>query len=178
MLINIINKAFDGVQVVQTSITLLLSFHHLAVRPAIQQCVSSKAGEVKSLFKKQCQSLRQEFDDFHRNPPLRMNEPCYAGAALWANGLNCFIDDSWALLKDINIMEEKDLSELSGLVNDFQFAIFSYQSQKYSTWLETFARLDTSSFQELLNQVNIFLLHSLFAFCVNHLFIVFLFSLF
>lgn len=153
MLINIINKAFDGVQVVQSAVTLLSSFRQLAIRPAIRQCVSAKTAQVRMLFKRQCQSIRQEFDDLHRNPPLRMNEPNFAGAALWAQAMSFCIEDSWSLIKDNTMIDKKDFVELSTLVDNLRNALFSYQSQKYSTWLETFAELDTSAFQELLNQV-------------------------
>ncbi len=154
MLINIIDKALGGVQVVQIFVRLLSTFRLLAIRPAIQQCLSKKATEVRVLFKKQCQSIRKDFDDNHRNPPLRLNEPKFAGSALWAESLSCRIEEDWSLIKDDNTMGKIEFKELLTLVNDLKYALFSYQSQKYSAWLETLNGMDTESFQELLNQVS------------------------
>jgi dynein heavy chain len=153
MVINIINKAFEQIKVIGTAVHLLLSFRQLAFRPAIQLCVSKKSADVRMLFKKQCQSIRQEFDDFHRKPPLRMNEPRFAGAALWAKSLSATIDDGWTIVKDSTTIGKSDIDELEVFVDNLKSALYSYQSQKYNDWLDTFSDMDTASFQQRLNQV-------------------------
>ena len=152
IIINIINKAFEQVKVIETAIHLLLSFREMAHRSAIQLCVSKKSFDVRNLFKKQCQSIRQEFDDFHRKPPLRMNEPRYAGAALWARALFLTVDDGWNLVKESTT--KSDVDDLEGFVENLKSALYSYQSQKYNDWLGTFSDMDSASFQERLNEVS------------------------
>ena len=149
-----INKAFEQVKVVKTAVHMLLSFREIASRPAIQLCVSKKSHDVRMLFKKKCQSIRQEFDDFHRKPPLRMNEPQYAGAALWAKALYNTIDDEWSLVKSNTITPDADKDELEVFVEDLKSALYLYQSQKYNDWISTFSHMDSNSFQERLNKVS------------------------
>ena len=154
IIINIINKAFEQVKVIETAVHFLLSFRRLAFRPAIQLCVAKKSVDVRMLFKKQCQFIRQEFDDLHRKPPLRMNEPQFAGAALWARALCTTVDDGWKLVKDSTIVAKTEVDELEIFVQNLKSALYLYQSQRYNDWLSTFSDMDSTSFQELLNQVS------------------------
>jgi len=98
MLVNTINGALAPIQVVDAVAHLLQIFHKLAHRPAIKNCVEKKSMELRSLFLKQCHKIRHEFDDYHRKPPLRMNEPNFAGSALWAKALCAFVEKGWLSL--------------------------------------------------------------------------------
>ncbi len=133
---------------------MLLSFREIASRPAIQLSVSKKSFDVRMLFKRQCQAIRQEFDDFHRKPPLRMNEPRFSGAALWAKALSNTIEDGWKLVHGSTEARGSDVDELEVFVKDLKVALHSYQSQKYSDWLSTIEDIDLNSFQERLNRVS------------------------
>ena len=154
MIINIINKAFDEVKVIETAVELLHNFHGFAFRPAIKVCVSKKSTDVKMLFKQQCQLIRKEFDDFHRKPPLRNNEPRFAGAALWAKALSCNVDDGWILVQNLTLVGNSDLDDIEMFVHNLKIDLYSYQSQKYRNWLETLSNMDSTSFNESLNKVS------------------------
>jgi hypothetical protein len=152
-IINVINKTFSQVVVIDDAIQMLITFQKLAHRGQIKICVTKKANDVRTLFKNQCHSIRKEFDDFHRSPPLRVDEPQFAGAALWAQSLSKTIDHGWALVCRHAIESEKDIDDLEIFVNDLKSAIHSYQCQKYDDWICTFVDLDATDFQERLNQV-------------------------
>lgn len=42
---------------------------------------------------------RHEFDENRRRPPLRPNEPPFAGSAVWAHSLARSVEDAWSHLK-------------------------------------------------------------------------------
>jgi hypothetical protein len=54
---------------------------------SLRSYVIRKTAEVFALFTRQIEQTRHEFDENRRNPPIRENEPEFAGAALWARSL-------------------------------------------------------------------------------------------
>lgn len=60
------------------------------------------------------EGLRHEFDENRRRPPLRPNEPPFAGSAVWAHSLARGVEEAWSHLKNCKHM---------AMVSEF---IFSY----------------------------------------------------
>ncbi len=155
MLVNAINRALDQIEVIDVVGHTLQIIHNLAHRPTIKNCAEKKAVEMRALFLKQCQKVRHEFDDFHRNPPLKVDEPYFAGAALWAKSLFLFVENGWTSV--CNAMGPTTVHDdsLELTVADLKSALFSYQQQKYRDWLDTLLDLDPAELQEQLDQVRI-----------------------
>jgi dynein heavy chain len=78
------------------------TFNRLAKREAIKRCVDKKASDIQHLFIKQTLGARGEFDFNRGNPPLRSQEPQYAGSALWAHSLAALVTDSHESLLRLN----------------------------------------------------------------------------
>jgi dynein heavy chain, axonemal len=98
MMGNVINDAFSGVTAIGTAVDLLEAFSSLAKRPAVQRAVDKKAMEVYGLFSRQLAEVKGYFEAHLAKPPLRPDEPPYAGAALWARGLLSRVDKDWRYL--------------------------------------------------------------------------------
>lgn len=156
MVINVINTAFDPVKVIDNAVHLLQLFRNVAHRPRIKLCLEKKLVHVRNLFMEKCQAIRQEFDDFHRAPPLRMNEPRYAGSALWAKAL-CTTVEKW--LDSVKSVTTRtavaDGNDLDNTCNTLISALVAYQRQKYDDWLSILSIMDTTTIQDRLDQVSI-----------------------
>lgn len=50
------------------------------------------------------EGLRHEFDENRRRPPLRPNEPPFAGSAVWAHSLARGVEEAWLHLKNLRHM--------------------------------------------------------------------------
>ena len=59
--------------------------------------------ECDALFR-YVEGLRHEFDENRRRPPLRPNEPPYAGSAVWAHSLARGVEEAWSHLKNLRHM--------------------------------------------------------------------------
>ncbi len=155
MLINAINRALDQIEVVRVAGHILQIVHKLAHHQTVKYCAKKKSIELRTLFQQQCQKVRREFDSFHRKPPLRINEPNFAGGALWAKALSDVIEEGWVVVLQATEPDTKYNDGLELVVDDLKSALHAYQQQMYKKWLETMSKPDPSLFQELLDQVNV-----------------------
>ena len=156
MLVNTINRALEQIEVIDAAGHILQIVHKLAHRPTIKNCAEKKSIELRALFLQQCQKVRHEFDDFHRKPPLRVNEPSFAGAALWANALCTFIEKGWmSVCKATGPSADYD-DNLEATCVDLKSALYSYPEHNYKDWLDTLSDLDPSQLQERLDQVRLY----------------------
>lgn len=156
MLVNTIYTVFEEIQVVETAAYLLQCVNKIAHQPAIKSCAEKKAVELRVLFVKECQKTRHEFDNFHQHPPLRINEPPYAGTALWIAALIANLKRMWIAVCDAtNELQFADNVEV--VYGELSEALYAFQNQKYQDWLDTLAKLDSSQLQQKLDIVsNIF----------------------
>ena len=153
MLTSTINGALEKIQVIDTAAYLLCTFHKIAHRPAIKHCVDKRSMKLRALFLQQCQKTRHEFDDFHRNPPSRLNEPSFAGSALWAKALCTLVENGWLSVCNATSQNSEYDDNLESTYLELITALSAYQQQKYSDWLQSLSELDTSLLQERLDQV-------------------------
>jgi hypothetical protein len=110
---------------------------------------------VRNLFLEQCQAIRQEFYDLHRTPPLRINEPRYAGSALWAKALCTTVEEGWDLVNKAKTNSKiPDGGDLDYTCGSLISALQAYQRQKYDTWLDMIAAIDSVAIQKRLDQVS------------------------
>ena len=153
MYANVVNTAFDGISQVSAGVVLLEIFYSLAKRETIKRCVEKKTEQIYALFISQCQGIRHEFDEQRKSPPLRPNEPQFAGTALWARSLSTMIQEAWALLQEAKYLvptreaEDAELhfNKLMGTLNDFK-------TQHYQHWVDTLATIDSTELQRRLEQ--------------------------
>jgi len=157
MLVNAINGALEQVQVVDAAAHLLQIFHKIAHRPAISNCMEKRTMELGGLFLRQCQKIRQEFDNNHRSPPLRKNEPVGAGSALWASALCTSVEQSWNSLCNSSARNLELDDHVESVFSELVRSLTMYQTQKYTDWIESLAGLDASQLQDKLDQVSFIL---------------------
>jgi len=134
--INTINAAFKPIKEIKIAAKIFQSFRKIVHRRVVNICLDKKASDICELFKKECEQVRNEFDDHHRNPPLRKDEPPFAGPALWAQALCKDIEDKW------HVLEVVAQGDSSGLLSDAKEkkeglleALQGYQRQKYESWM-------------------------------------------
>lgn len=99
MYTNMISASFEGVNCVAEAVGVLQIFQSLAKRDAIKRCVEKKNSDLYLLFIHDVEEVRREFDENRREPPLRNDEPRWAGSALWATALAQNVEHSWSLLQ-------------------------------------------------------------------------------
>lgn len=59
------------------------------------------------------EGLRHEFDENRRRPPLRPNEPPFAGSAVWAHSLARGVEEAWSHLKNLRHMAKASARTLA-----------------------------------------------------------------
>jgi len=118
--------------------------------------VEKKAAEIYGLFVKQCQGIRQEFDTMRKSPPLRPNEPQYAGTALWARSLSTVVQSAWLQLTSSRCLEElgrtREAEEASAHFNKLMGTLGDFKTQLYQQWVDTLATLDSAELHRRLEQ--------------------------
>ncbi len=154
MMTNAINRALEQIKVVDAAAEMLEVFRKVAHRPAIRHCIQNRSAELHTLFQKKCQRVRREFDDYHRKPPLRMNESGFAGSALWAKSRSKFVEMGWNAVQKAASKIGKYDENLDTSCSEITSALYIYQSQKYSDWLESIEALGPDNLQERLNVVS------------------------
>eukprot|EP00752_Nemacystus_decipiens_P009956 g8879.t1 len=109
MYTNVINTAFEGITRITDAVALLEIFYTLARRDAIKQTCLKKTAYTYMLFVRYVEGLRHEFDENRRRPPLRPNEPPFAGSAVWAHSLARGVEEAWSHLKNLRHMAKASL---------------------------------------------------------------------
>lgn len=117
MFTNVINAAFEHNSTVSEGVALVETFYRLAKRDTIKRCVERKASDTNSMFLRQVQAIRGEFELARLNPPLRLHEPQYAGSALWAHSLAVLAKNSYDCIQRLGAIlsprEMEDSTEVS-----------------------------------------------------------------
>ena len=73
--------------------------NHLPSEMQISAAWKKKNSDLYLLFIHDVEEVRREFDENRREPPLRNDEPRWAGSALWATALAQNVEHSWSLLQ-------------------------------------------------------------------------------
>ena len=157
MIIGVINSSFKNIQVIPAAAHLLQIFRRLALRQSIWNCWNKQALDLIALFSKNCNAIRQEFETYHRKPPLHPNEPNYAGAALWSRALRLTIEKNWKIINEATLssnIPDNTWDDAKELYEQLRVALYAYQKQKYSDWLFTLEEVDSSFFHERLSMVS------------------------
>jgi dynein heavy chain len=122
---------------VSEGVGLTETFLILAKRDAIKRCIERKAFEVLHMFLKEVQITRGEFEQSRQNPPLRQQEPQYAGSALWAHGLAELVKNSYekiVLLKQM--LNPRDFEEGKENYTTLMAVIKDFKHARYNQWIE------------------------------------------
>ena len=135
MFTNVINAAFESTSTVAEGVILTETFFRLARREAVKRCVDKKATEIQHLFINQVVKTRSEFDLSRLNPPLRMQEPQYAGSALWAHGLAALVTESYESLARLReILTTRDSEEAHEAYTALISVIQDFKQARYNQW--------------------------------------------
>jgi len=137
MFTNVINAAFENNSTVADGVLLTEIFHKLAKRETILRCVERKATEINHMFLKQVGSIRSEFELARLNPPLRLQEPQFAGSALWAHSLVVLIKDNFGALERIQtILSNREFEESKEIMLSLTQVIQDFKQTRYNLWLD------------------------------------------
>jgi dynein heavy chain len=137
MFTNVINNAFEGTTTVVDQVHLTETFFWLAKRDAVKRCVERKATETITKLMNQITQSRTEFESRRGHPPLRLNEPQYAGSALWANSLLVAIKEGYeALQRIVHLSTPRDIEELVDSYNIYLTGINDFKLSRYNTWMD------------------------------------------
>ena len=137
MFTNIINSSFENNSTISEGVVLIDTFHQLSKRETVKRCVERKASELRLNFLKEIQSLRAEFEQRRSHPPVRPQEPKFAGSALWAHSLSAIIEKDYEMLKKLNsLMTPRDAEEAKDAFLAFAAAIKEFKQSRYQQWID------------------------------------------
>lgn len=137
MFTNVINAAFEHNATVSEGVVLVETFYRLAKRDTIMRCVERKATETNSMFLRQVQTIRSEFELSRLSPPLRPHEPQFAGSALWAHSLAVLVKKSFESLERLrNVLSERESEESREAYSALSSVIQDFKNARYNVWLE------------------------------------------
>jgi dynein heavy chain len=72
-----------------------------------------------------------------QNPPLRLQEPQYAGSALWAHSLASLIKESFECLTRIrHVLLPRDFEEAKDAFIGFSVVVKDFKLARYNMWIE------------------------------------------
>lgn len=144
MMQNVINSAFESVTTVVAGVDLLEAFSELAKREAIKRCVTKKTAEVFQLFGRELDQIRLEFDQFRVSPPLRADEPRFAGAALWARGLQERAENDWSHLQTAShyLNKTREAEEVKATYDTLVQVLEDFSMKMYQDWMTQMHGLD------------------------------------
>jgi dynein heavy chain len=133
----LINAAFDNISSIADGVSLAETFLRLAKRDMIQRCVEKKISELHQTFLKQVQSIRSEFEHQRMSPPLRSQDPKYAGSALWAHGLATTVSQDYQLLSRLtNGVNERDVEDAKEACATLVSVTNEFKKNRYEHWIE------------------------------------------
>jgi dynein heavy chain len=138
MFTNVINAAFENSATVVEGVALVETFSKLAKRDAVKRCVEKKVVDTKNLLLSLVHSFRNQFDQNRTNPPLRIQEPQFAGSALWAHSLSAIVTESYnSIIRLKNILTARDMEELNEEYSSFIVVARDFKLLRYKQWSET-----------------------------------------
>jgi len=95
------------------------------------------------MFTKQIEQTRHEFDEDRRNPPLRENEPEFAGAALWARSLAKMVQQNWELLRSSQfLLHTREADDAETAFHALMTVLNDYKLNRYQAWVERINAMD------------------------------------
>ena len=138
MMSNVINVAFEGVTHIPSAVELLEAFASLACRPNVHKAVERKAQEVYAMFLTQMLDTKAYYEAHADNPPLKPNEPHFAGAALWARGLQARVERDWQALAKCHFLAGGKLAESAGRTFDEHMTAYDENIRRqYALWMSS-----------------------------------------
>lgn len=134
---NVITAAVEINATVSEGVSLIETFQSLATRDTIKRCVEKKATDLKTMFMKQIQSCRAEFEASKNDPPLRPLEPPFAGSALWANSFAMMIEKSFNCLQRLrSVITEVDYENSFQAYTQFIKDIKKFKANRFQQWAD------------------------------------------
>ncbi|KAA0178390.1 hypothetical protein FNF27_00239 [Cafeteria roenbergensis] len=133
---NVIDNAFEGVESVEMAVSLIEAFAMLARRPNIVKAVAKHTQGVFSLFESKLIETKAYFERMAESPPLRPEEPPFAGAALWTRGLMDPLERDWHRLeKAMAYLPECDeMLDAQKLFREHQASYAAHISRLFTRW--------------------------------------------
>jgi len=117
MFTNVINAAFEHNSTVCEGVALVETFFRLAKRDTIKRCVERKSSDTNSMFLRQVQAIRGEFETARLNPPLRLHEPQFAGSALWAHSLAVLAKSSFDCIQRLKfVLSQREMEDSTEVI--------------------------------------------------------------
>ena len=138
MMQNVITSAFETVVTTDQGLQMLEAFHHLSKREAIKRAVEKKALDVYGIFNAELNNVFKEFNHDRKNPPIAPGFPKYAGAALWAKGLQKRLQFQMDLLNSTYYLKScREHVDAQTQVYNISSSMDEYIKKNYQDWTLT-----------------------------------------
>lgn len=111
MMQNIIISAFTTATSMETHVQYLYIFYNLAKREAVRRVVEKKAVDIWSIFFKELNAVKVEFESHKKTPEIFRFHPDYSGAANWAKNLHRKISHTWHILSETTFLGQQHFME-------------------------------------------------------------------
>ncbi|CAM9180031.1 unnamed protein product [Ectocarpus fasciculatus] len=132
----VINLAFDNVSSISDGVALAETFLRLAKRDAVSRCVEKKISDLHHMFTKQVQVVRAQFEHERLSPPLRLQEPKFAGSALWAHSLGVVVKSNYDMLCRLHTTNARDADDCQEACTTFLSVINDFKKSRYEQWIQ------------------------------------------
>ncbi|RHY79984.1 hypothetical protein DYB26_013670, partial [Aphanomyces astaci] len=135
------------VSTISAGCDLLQAFQTIAKREAIRRCVEKRTVDVYGMFKAEVVTVRNLFEKNKAVPPLSITEPQYAGAALWARGLQLRVKEDLARLALLTSLPRGavELDEAQTQFDGLKAVLHDYIQKKYNDWIDELNSLGTTN---------------------------------
>lgn len=148
------SAALEGAGALPAQVDLLVAFTSLAKREAVKRFVEKAMAECVAAHSAELNAVRKQFDSQRQAPPLHPLFPHYAGAALWAAGLERRLEKPIKyLLSHASRLPQapelqQQLQELAAALEQTQQALATFARSRHGEWFTSMGidvrqRLDT-----------------------------------
>lgn len=148
------SAALEGAGALPAQVDLLVAFNSLAKREAVKRFVEKAMAECVAAHSTELNAVRKQFDSQRQAPPLHPLFPHYAGAALWAAGLERRLEKpikyllSHAARLPSTPELQQQLLELAASLEQTQLALATFVRSRHGEWFTSMGidvrqRLDT-----------------------------------
>ena len=145
MMGNVINTAWENVGTVAAGVQLIEALLDLAVRPAIKVKIQEKGEALYLLFGEELKAIRSLFlakQQKERHVPAGMDEPTFAGRALWAHSLLLRADAAHSALQtahSLNLAKPATVHDAEVQYLKLAHSLTQYMRQMHTEWVATVA---------------------------------------
>ena len=142
---------------------MLKTFYSLVKRDNVRSFIEGLCNKVGGIFCEHCDAVEATFGNEKVSPILRENEPTFAGAAFWAEGMRMSIEEEFQQLKLSSLpFDETYLNEFESKFLVLHKKLIDFQFEKFRSWEATLSSFNLDEIQNFFQEVGVSIYKSSF----------------